>query len=402
MADHWEDTAHGYFFRFFSPEQVDQILRAGSRRGPKGSHAAIERILRLEPGLPRIALWKRIRWLKSPELAVKYRRAAWSPEDEMTLRDGYQAGWPGKRHAVQELLKRHPDWRPHVIWQRAAKLGLVQRTAKRRPERHLCRWSDCDDRLLLNLAGYKRLRTLAKLLHRSENGVRYRLAVLGKSSRVHVDGYARRALAEELHFGRRTLQRWIASGLLEVRDPRITPQSLEALLRSSDLSKVAAPCAPAKALTFTGAEQIARASIAANAPNCVTAATPTTAPRESRAKRVWTEAAKTLGVNLQAVEALVTRRILKLYDPRITEKSFANFCRRNGSLINWDFLDGDTRDWLRSSVGLDRKAGAVAAARLLASRKHAALVRRCECGRAIRGNAFFSHVKTCHLSKVLN
>lgn len=71
MADDWEDTASGYFFRFFSPEQVDQILREGSRRGRQGSHAAIERILKHEPGMPRAGLWRRIRRLKAPALANK-------------------------------------------------------------------------------------------------------------------------------------------------------------------------------------------------------------------------------------------------------------------------------------------------------------------------------------------
>jgi hypothetical protein len=38
-------------FRFFSGEQVDKILYEGAKRGRKGSHAAIERILKFEPGI---------------------------------------------------------------------------------------------------------------------------------------------------------------------------------------------------------------------------------------------------------------------------------------------------------------------------------------------------------------
>lgn len=399
MAHDWEATAHGYFFRFFSPEQVDQILREGYRRGRKGSHTAIERILKLEPDLPRIALWKRIRRLKMPAASIKYHRVAWTPEDETTLRDGYQAGWPGKRRAVQELLRRHPDWRPHVIWRRAAKLGLVRQTAKRRPERHFCPWSESDDLLLLSLAGYRRLRAIAKLLHRSESGIRYRLAVLGKSSRVHVDGYARRALAEELHFGRRTLQRWIAEGLLEVRDPRITPESIQDLRRSGYLSTFAPRSPSAETVEMTGKQLNPATPAEISAPNCVGAVSAKTATRCSRALRVWAGTANELGVSVNTVKGLVAERTLRLYDPRITEKSLANFCHRNGSLINWNFLDEETRDWLHSSLGLDRNAGGVSA-RLNASRRHAAIMRKCECGRIIRGNAFFNHSKTCKRSKL--
>ena len=80
---------------------------------------------------------------------------------------------------------------------------------------------------LLTMADYKTANFIAKALHRSENAVRYRLAVLGKSSRFHLEGYARRTLAQELHLGSRTIQRLIAEGLLEVRDPRIARKSLE-------------------------------------------------------------------------------------------------------------------------------------------------------------------------------
>ncbi len=123
VADRWDSTTDGDCFRFFSPEQADQILREGAKRGRAGSHAAIERILRHEPGLERAELWRRIRELKHPARQSRFRRAVWSPEDERLLREGYEKGWAGKQEAVRELLKRYPDWRPHVIWKRAAKLA---------------------------------------------------------------------------------------------------------------------------------------------------------------------------------------------------------------------------------------------------------------------------------------
>ena len=71
-----------------------------------------------------------------------------------------------------------------------------------------------------------------------------------------------------------------------------------------------------------------------------------------------------------------------------------NLCRRNGSLLNWEFLDAETRGWLQSSMDLDRRSGMDATMRLNPFRKHALVVRKCKwCGRAIRGNAFFAHSK---------
>jgi hypothetical protein len=135
MADRWEQTTSGYSFRFFSPEQVDEILRDGTRRGHEGSHAAIERILKHEPGLQRYELWQRMRRLNKPEGQQHHSRSVWSLEDERILREGYQAGWQGKQEAVRQLLRHHPDWRPHAIWQHARKNGFVQRTSKRGQER---------------------------------------------------------------------------------------------------------------------------------------------------------------------------------------------------------------------------------------------------------------------------
>src|SRR5258707_15445701 len=65
MAHHWGNTTGGYSFRFFSPEEVDQILCEGAKRGRAGSNTAIERILKHESGLERGDLWERIRQLKN-------------------------------------------------------------------------------------------------------------------------------------------------------------------------------------------------------------------------------------------------------------------------------------------------------------------------------------------------
>ncbi len=396
MADSWGKTTDGYSFRFFFPEQVDQILRDGLKRGRKGSHAAIERILKHEPGLQRVDLWQRIRRLKSLRSGQKYRRSSWGPEDEKILRDGYQTGWRGKREAVRELLRRHPDWRPHLIWRRAAKLGLVRKTSQKVRHRSRQLWSDDDDRILLAMAGYKTAKFIAKALHRSENAVRYRLAVLGKSSRVHLEGYARRTLAQELHLGSRTIQRLIVQGLLEVRDPRITRKSLENACKTGRLTAslhdqqhetketAMLPCREGPAGTCLS--------------NSISAAPcePSKPPRSCRAKRIWADVARQLKVDANVIEQLIFRGVLKLYDPRVTEKSLTKFCARYGALIKTDFLDAETRDWLAGCMDLAPSAGKDAAQEMAVFRKHALVVRTCErCGRAIRGNVFFRHTKRC-------
>jgi len=235
MRGRWASTADENSYRFFRPEQVDKILCDGAKRGRTGSHAAIERILKLEPEVQRAELWQRIRQLKYPSCGTRYGRIVWSPDDDQILTRGYEKGWSGKQEAIREILKRHPDWRPHLIWRRAVKLHLTRKTPKRGQERSRLAWSEDDDRILLNLAGYKTSRVLAKILHRSEAAVRYRLMVLGSSSRVHLEGFARHALAQDLHLASSTIQRLIAEGLLEVRDPRITRESLASLENRSTM-----------------------------------------------------------------------------------------------------------------------------------------------------------------------
>jgi len=400
MADRLGNTTDGYSFRFFSPEQVDQILRDGFRRGREGSHAAIERILKHETGLERAFLWHRIRRLKSPVPVRKCQHAIWSREDEEVLREGYAKGRGGKREAVRELLRRHPGWRPHLIWRRAAKLGLTQKAIKRGRERSDLAWSKEDDRILLDLAGYKSARAISKLLHRSEAAVRARLILLGKSTRVHLEGFSRFALSKELHLSTNTIQRFIVEGLLEVRDPRITRKSLDELGRSGDLqamqqSRVQGAATPTQELS---PEITLSAPISPTDGNL--AARSVSSLRASRARRVWAEVAKALNVTPETVEKLIAHGVLKLYDPRITEKSLQNFCRRHGSLINSDFLSRETRDWLQSTMDFAPHAGEPIGLCLTPLRKHARIVHQCKnCGRSIRGNVFFRHLRRCERGK---
>ncbi len=369
MADRRSNTTGGYSFRFFSPEQVDQVLCDGAKRGRAGSHAAIERILKLEPGVERAELWKRIRQIKYPSRAVRCLRSVWSAEDDQTLSRGYERGWSGKQEAVRELLMRHPDWRPHVIWRRAAKLGMTKVNTKSCQSAKALPWSDNDDRTLLDHAGYDRADVIGELLNRSANAVRCRLSRLGERSKVS-DGYTRSALAGFLHVGYRVVQRWIVLGWLKVRDPRISRASVE------DFAK-------------NHARQLRLAiEVPQNLP-----------PERGKARAGYslTKVAKRFEVDSETVQEWITRGWLKLCDPHITERSFEEFCKKHGSEINFDLLGRDTRVWLIESMGLVKAPNKVdGRGELLPARKEALRVRTCEgCHEPFHGNVYFRHIKTC-------
>lgn len=390
----WSNTTEGESCRFFTPEQIDQILCDGARRGRAGSHAAIERILKLEPGLERANLWRRLRQLKFPSGKKRYCRIVWSAEDDQILSLGYEKGWAGKQEAVRKLLKRHPDWRPHVIWKRAAKLHLIRKVSNRWQDRSHSHWSEHDNQILLNLAGYKTPRAIARILRRSEAAVRYHLMLLGKSSRVHLEGFSRQGLAADLHLGKKTVQRLIVYGLLEVRDPRITRESLDRVQKFGRFDAPKLDNASASACITLPANGGGGVPAGKNRSTSTKLAAPS--GKSSRAQRVWSEAADSLGMPVEAIKDLIARRALRLYDPTITEKSLKDFSRHHGSLINYEFLNRETKDWLQSSMDFVRSSGESMSRPLESLRKHARIVRECEkCGHKIRGNVFFSHIKRC-------
>lgn len=106
--------------------------------------------------------------------------------------------------------------------------------------------------------------------------------------------------------------------------------------------------------------------------------------------------ARDLGVSPATVRRWVKMDWLKLRGRRITDKSFQEFCRAHGAEIDFDKLSREMKAWLIDEMGLIRNPGVQAPDKWLAIRKHACRTRSCaRCGRQIRGNAYYRHVKTC-------
>src|SRR5437879_5954329 len=158
---------------------IDQLLIAGIKLGLNKKHEAINKILKLVPEWKRGDCWRRIRQLRRTPALAKLN----------TLQDVNKAiNGPSRREGSR-------PWRPE------------------------------DDATLLDLAGYEPVDRIAERLGRSERAIRFRLGALGMSARV-TDGWSQRALRKLLRISRTRLRQLVASGMLRVRDPRITRASL--------------------------------------------------------------------------------------------------------------------------------------------------------------------------------
>jgi hypothetical protein len=295
---------------------IDQLLVAGIKLGPQKKHDAINKILELVPGWKRGDCWRRIRQLRrTPALAI--------PSTEQDLKNAESNG-----------SAHRPFSRP---------------------------WLNQDDDKLLDLAGYEPVTKIAERLGRSVRAVRFRLGALGMSARVK-DGWSQRGLRKLLRVSRTRLRYLVASGILRVRDPRITGNSLARWFEKSD---------PGRDDTHN---HRARAAIV-----------------EQNAYS-WKRAAKLVGITIEDTQRLIAEGQLKLLDTFVTDRSFEDFCRKHGSQINLSLMDPATRKWLMSEYGIAETADGKPIPR---AQKHALIVRECRCGRKIAGNVYFRHLRHC-------
>jgi hypothetical protein len=141
--------------------------------------------------------------------------------------------------------------------------------------------------------------------------------------------------------------------------------------------------------------------MALSSQNCssadATSSTPTPTVTNLKGSFSWKRAAKILQIEVSAVEELVSKGQLKLVDTFVTDRSFEEFCRKHGSLINMSLLDLSTRKWLAAEYDVPDCAVERALPR---AQKHALIIRVCKCGRRIAGNVYFRHVRHCREMKL--
>jgi hypothetical protein len=295
---------------------IDQLLIAGIKLGPRKKHEAINKILQLVPEWKRGDCWRRIRQLR--------RTAALAT--------------------------------PHVI--QNSEQTRNNGTSRRRLSRP---WLPDDDEKLLDLAEYEPVTRIARRLGRSVRAVRFRLGALGMSARVK-DGWSQRSLRKLLRVSRAKLRSLVASGMLRVRDPRITGSSLAARYQKNR-----------------------------PAPDASTIQMPKAAVGEQEAYS-WKRAATLLAVTQEEVQDLISAGRLKLVDTFVTDRSLEDFCRKHGNEINLALIDPASRKWLISEYGVSEISNGNTVPR---AQKHALVIRECRCGRKIAGNVYFRHVRHC-------
>ena len=180
------------------------------------------------------------------------------------------------------------------------------------------------------------------------------------------DGWWQRALRKLLRVSPARLRHFVGSGMLRVRDPRVTTSSLLRLCTSNDVS-----------FDHAAMERVP----------------------ESTAKHdayPWERAAGLLGITIAQVQSLICKGRLKVLDSFVTDRSFEEFCRKHGDQINMTLMDPATAKWLINEYGVS-ESGSVRA--LSRAQKHALVIRTCRSRRKIAGNIFFKHLKHCEPMK---
>lgn len=302
---------------------IDQLLVAGIKLGSRKKHDAINKILQLVPEWKRGDCWRRIRQLRrTPALTI--------PRTD------------------EDLKKADKSQAAHRPFSRA--------------------WLKEEDDKLLDMAGYDPVRKIAERLGRSVRAVRFRLGALGMSARVK-DGWSQRGLSKLLRMSRARLRYLVASGMLRVRDPRITGSSLAGCFEKKFLVGDVHHRHRSKE---TIAEQHAYS---------------------------WKRAARLLEISVEEAQGLIAGGELKLLDTFVTERSFEDFCRKHGEQINLSLMDLATKRWLTSEYGISERDDGKAVPR---AQKHALIIRECNCGRKIAGNVYFRHVRHCRSRTALS
>jgi hypothetical protein len=343
--------------------EMDRLLLLGMKHGQEGIQLVRKRLKQLDPALTPGDIWRRMRALRENGCKGHRDPRQWPQELIQLLKDGYGNGGTSKREALKTCRECYPGLPSYVISRFARRQGWLV-TAPRIAARKRQAWSESEDQLLWTLAGYESPQHIAWKLKRTEGAVRCRLKGQGLSGKVK-DGISLRAFQEMFHIGHRRIYTLIAHKMLRVRDPRITATSVAALREQLD------PTQRIPVVSSTGTISDALS---------------------------WRRVASLLETSLDEVRMWLARRQLRVVDTFITEKALEEFCRhcnRNGGpKLNYRLFDPKVLQWLRHygiTIPTPETKSSVSG-----FEKHAFLTRVCrECGRSIRGNAYFIHIRAC-------
>jgi hypothetical protein len=277
------------------------------------------------------------------------------------LIEGIKIGTAAKRRAINKVLREFPEFTPGDCWQRIRHLrktpelarfpgckrsvgGFQSSKAERQPPRP---WTPADDDKLLNWAGYEPVDKIAQRLSRSARAIRFRLCALGMSAKV-TDGWSLRALRKLLRLSPARLRQFIGSGMLRVRDARVTPNSLAAFCNRN------------------------RASLDPAAVERITAAM-----AKKRDAYPWERAADLLGVAVAQVQNWIAAGQLKVLDTFVTDRSFEEFCKKHGAEVITALIDPATVKWLIEEYWVPTPSAECRT--VPRAQKHALVIRTCKC-----------------------
>ena len=297
--------------------EIDHILLVGMKHGLPGIHEATDSVLRLRPELTRADCWKRLRYLRENGNGTQPVSFNCSAEIRELLWNGYRDGGRKKREAIKAVRELYPGLRGRELRKFVRQQGWLPRAAEgdggsRRP------WSEQEERKLWEWAGYEPASRIGQRLGRSEGAVRFRMKVLGLSAKVK-DGWSFRSLQQMLRVGPSKLHRFVADGLLRVRDPRISATSLGAMIDQLETTTK---------ISFDGPEAYS-----------------------------WKQASKLLGVTVEEVRAWIAKGKLQIVDTFVTDRAFEAFCKKCGKELNQALLGRGIRDWLVDEYGLRLPSG---------------------------------------------
>jgi len=206
-------------------EEIDRILVVGMRHGPRGTQEAIKRVRQLTPELAPAQVWHRMRHLREKECGSSAAPVDLSESAIEILREGYRIGGRKKTEAIKSVRALYPGLAGYAVSRFARSQGWLNEKPDNKQKGDRRPWTREEDQELFGRAGYEPVKAIAKRLKRSEHSVRFRLKGRAISARV-TDGWSLRRIQQTLHISHRRLQRLIGSGLLRVRDPRVSEISL--------------------------------------------------------------------------------------------------------------------------------------------------------------------------------